>query len=98
MSLPLNLPKLQQDTQWKTQLDPVLALPPVQGRFIFNIPITNGDNVINTGLNKLQQGWIVVDQNQANVQLYRNAPFNTKTLTLNAVVISGNPSISLWVF
>lgn len=78
---------------WKGQLDPLLKLPPNQGLFL-TVTLASGDNVINTKLARVQQGWIVTDQNAAAL-IYRSAPFNDKTLTLNA---SAAVTISLWVF
>lgn len=96
MRLPLNLPQAQQSTQWKQQLDPILALPPLQGSFLNDITVTSGNNVINHGLSRLQQGWILVDSTvSTSGPIYRSGEFNTTTLTLN---IPGAGTISLWVY
>jgi hypothetical protein len=95
MQLPLNLSTSQMQTRWKSILDPVLANPLLQGRLISNISLVPGDNVINHKLGRAQIGWIVTDNNEGDIDLYRDAPFNDLTLTLNC----DTPAIiSLWVF
>lgn len=98
MALPLfnvGNPTLQLwQTQWKSQLDPVIAKPIVDGLLIENITLKNGTNVINHRLGRKMQGWIIVDIN-AGAAIYRSQPLNDLTLTL----ISGADCIvSLWVF
>jgi hypothetical protein len=96
MSLPLQLPLTQMQTMWSSQLNPVLALPPVQGNFIFNVQLAgSAETVINTGLGRLQQGWIIIDLDTNPVTISRSKPFNTKTLTLYATTPC---TVSLWVF
>lgn len=78
---------------WKGVLDPVISMPPNQGLFI-SFALSAGANIINTKLGRVQQGWMIIDQNAAS-SIYRSAPFNDKTLQLTA----SNPvTISLWVF
>lgn len=82
-------------TQWSSQLNPVLGLPLLNGpSTLKNITIKSGSNVINHLLGKTPQGWLVIDQNAA-ITLYRSAPFNDLTLTLTS---SGAATISLIVF
>lgn len=92
--LPLNLPKPRQETEWKKQIDPVLGNVLLQGNLLTGIQIFNGTNVINTKLQRLQQGWIIVDQD-AQAEIYRSAAFNDLTLTLTS---SKACTIALWVF
>lgn len=81
-------------TNWSSQLNPVLSLPPINGVLLDNIVLVNGNNVINHKLGKTQQGWIMTDIN-AGAAVYRSQPFNDKTLTLT----SGAACIvSLWVY
>jgi hypothetical protein len=81
-------------TQWKAQLDPVLAEPFTGGSFLQNVPLISGSTVINHGLGVTPQGWLLAD-NTAPVTIYRSSPFNDKTLTLTA---SGATTISLFIF
>lgn len=87
---PLNL--LQ--TQWRSILNPVLALPLLQGIQLTQVKLISGANVINTQLQRNQQGWFLTDID-ADVTVYRSAPFNNLTLTLTA---SGACIVSIWVY
>ena len=73
--------KLQ--TQWRALLNPILANPVTNPRLLTNIPLQSGNTVINTGLAAIQQGWIITDINSAAI-IYRSAPYNDVTLTLNS--------------
>jgi hypothetical protein len=81
-------------TQWRAILNPVLASPLTNPRIINNITLKVGPNVINHGLQQIQQGWIIVDQT-ASSMIYRSAPLNELTLTLTASAVC---NISLLVF
>lgn len=82
-------------TDWIKKLNPVLALPIVQGTQLTGISlVANTPKVINTLLGKKQQGYIVTDQN-ANASIWRTQPFNDITLTLES---SANVTIDLWVY
>ena len=70
-------------TQWRSILNPVLANPISNPRILKNINLKSGVNVINTGIQQLQQGWIVSDIN-AVATIYRSQPFNETTLTLTS--------------
>ena len=90
MALPLNLPLAQMQQLWKSQLDPVLASPSNTMKIIANVSLINGANVINHGLARNQQGWMITDI-QGSATIYRSQPFNSLTLTLTssaAVVVN----------
>ena len=87
-----NLMLLQ--TNWTSQLNPVLANPMTNASILKGIVITTGVNVINTKLGQTMQGWFVTDIT-APVSLYRSQPFNNLTLTLTS---SGPAIINLAVF
>jgi hypothetical protein len=70
-------------SQWASQINPVLANPLTSPRILKNIALTTGVNVINTGLQAMQQGWIISDQSAA-ASIYRSAAFNDLTLTLTS--------------
>ena len=80
--------------QWAAEINPVLSNPASKLNILKNIPIASGTNVINHGLGRMQQGWILVDI-QSDVTIYRNSPFTNTTLSLFS---SGNSVISLGVF
>lgn len=84
----------QMQTQWGSQLNPILANPSSNMAILKNISLSTGTNVINHLLDRTQQGWIITDINAA-VTIYRSQPFNDKTLTL---VSSGAATVSLGVF
>lgn len=81
-------------TTWASTINPIITLPILQGLLLKNIVLATGNNSVNTLLDRMQQGWLVVDQNAAS-NIYRNAPFNSNTLVLNS---SAPCVISLWVF
>jgi len=98
MSLPTykddNKNLMLMQSNWSSQLNPVLSNPITNPTLLKNIKISTGTNVINHLLGVTQTGWIITDINAA-VTLYRSQPFNPLTLTL---VSSGNATISLAVF
>lgn len=81
-------------TKWKSLLDPVIANPMNGMSILKNIPLAIGTNVFNHFLGRVQQGWVIVDLNGVS-SIYRNAPFNDTTLSLNS---SGAVVVSIGVF
>lgn len=92
--LPLKLDWDKAQTQWKSQLDPVLSSPFNGMNILPNVALTTGANVVNHLLGRLPQGWIVLD-NQGTATVYRSAPYTSTTLTLTA---SGATTITIGVF
>ena len=92
--LPLFTPSDPIMTRWKAALDPVLANPLNQSNYVQNQALINGVTVVNHGLGRKPQGWIIADINGA-AEIYRSAAFNSLTLTLtsNAAV-----TVSIMVF
>lgn len=98
MSLPIfitsdkNISLLQ--TNWASQLNPLLNNPMSKGNFLTAIALINGATVINHLLSRMQQGWFITDVNGA-ASIYRSQPFNSTTLTLtsNAIV-----TVNLFVY
>jgi len=98
----VNLPMFQSSStpltlmqnKWKSILDPVLASPITNPQILRGVVLSSGDNVINHKLGATPQGWIISDINAA-VSVYRNAPFNDLTLTLNS---SGSATINLVIY
>lgn len=76
-----NLMLLQ--SSWGSQLNPILSNPTTNPSRLKSITLTTGDNVINHKLGVTLQGWYISDINGAAV-VYRNAPLNNLTLTLNS--------------
>jgi hypothetical protein len=98
MALPLETTLPMLSTKWKSQLDPVLANPFMGGHLISNMVLTSGDNTINHGLGAKLQGWVVVGNTSGGITFFdkqANNPSPQLTLILN---VSGNTTVSLWVF
>lgn len=81
-------------TRWAAIINPFLARPMNQSMVIPAITLAVGDNVINHRLGRRMQGWFLTDI-QSPAVIYRNAPFNDLTITLNSDAIA---TISLGVF
>lgn len=76
--------------RWASELNPVLSNPLNNVRVLQNVQLASGTNVINHGLGQTQQGWFLTDIQGAAV-IYRNANFNSTTLSLHSdasVVVS----------
>lgn len=81
--------------KWAASLNPLLAKPLLNGVLLKNIALEmNVPKAINHLLQRLPQGWILVDQD-ASANVWRAAEFNNLTLTLES---SADVTISLWVF
>jgi len=97
MTQPLssNLPWELANNIWAQSLNPILANPILAGKMIQKISlVASVPKIINHGLNRMQTGWFLTDQNAAS-SVFRAADFNTQTLTLEA---TANVTVSLWVF
>jgi hypothetical protein len=79
-------------TQWSSQLNPVLAQPQIQGIQLNDVALVVGANTINHLLGRKPQGWYIVDINGA-ATVYRSAPMNALTLT-----ITSNAAVSVSIF
>lgn len=81
-------------TNWRSVLNPVIAIPILAGVQLTNIALIDGVTVINTTLQRMMQGWILTDIN-ASAIIYRSKPFNNLTLTLTS---SAACIVNLWVY
>lgn len=81
-------------TNWSSQLNPLLSNPLNGVSILENISLSTGVNVISHKLQKLQQGWFLVDK-QGAADIYRSAPFNSLTLTLTS---SASVTVNIGVF
>lgn len=70
-------------TRWKSILDPLLSNPISSSNILKSVPLINGVNVINHGLGRALQGWVITDVTAAAV-VFRSAPLNSLTLTLTS--------------
>jgi len=85
---------LNMQTQWAAALNPWLLNPMAKGIFLNDVTLKAGANSINHLLQRMQQGWAIVDI-QNPITVYRSQPFNATTLTLTS---SGAGTVSLYVF
>ena len=82
-------------TKWASELNPIIGLPILSGNQIDDISLTaNTAKVINHLLQRLPQGWFIVDIN-ANTAIWRTSSWTTTTITLES---SADAIISIYVF
>lgn len=81
-------------SQWASQLEPVINFPPVKGRLIKDVALAIGANKIDHKLGRQPQGWVIADINAA-ATVYRSEPFNELTLTLTSNAVA---TAQIWVF
>ena len=90
-------PKLEwslANPKWSAELNPVITNPLNNVIILKNINLSTGANVINTGLQDVQQGWFIVDIN-APITVYRSSPFSKLTMSLTC---SGPAVANIGVF
>lgn len=93
--LSTKLPWELAQTKWAATLNPVIALPILNGVLLTDIVLAaNEPLAINHMLQRKQQGWMITDLT-SNAAVWRTVAFNALTLTLEA---SANVTISIWVF
>lgn len=87
----------QMQTQWASQLNPVVASPIVLGHQLKNVELASGSNVVNHGLGKTLTGWFIVRQRSAATMYDTQDSNQMPQLTLN-LTASAPVSIDLWVY
>lgn len=80
--------------KWAQELNPFILNPLNSVLILPNVTLANGTNILNHGLGRLQQGWFLTDIRGSAV-IYRNAAFNTTTLSLSS---SAGVTVSIGVF
>ena len=87
----------QLQTQWASQLNPVIALPQSQGIILPSVSLMTGANVVNHMLGRKLQGWQIVRQRASasisDTQDANQMPQLTLNLTSSADVV-----VDLFVF
>lgn len=83
MQLSNRLPYEQMLTKWSSTLNPVIANPLNSVTILKDIKLNNGVTVVNHLLQRIQQGWFLVDI-QGPATIFRSASFNELTLTLTS--------------
>ncbi len=93
--LSTKLPWELAQTKWASDINPILGLPILAGNQINSVSLTaNVPKAINHLLQRLPQGWFLVDIN-ANATVWRSALWTNTTLTLES---SANVTISVYVY
>lgn len=93
--LSTKLPWELANTKWSSILNPILALPILNGNQVDDVKlVANVPQAINHLLGRLPQGWFITDNN-ANTTVWRTADFTQFTITLEA---TANTTISFWIF
>lgn len=83
--------------KWAASINPVLANPISQGLLIKGFVLATGDNVINHGLGRQLQGYIVILKS-ANVTIYDKQQINQMPDLTLVLTASGAATVSLYVF
>lgn len=97
MSLPQRLPLPLMQTQWASQIEPVLNAPIVNGILLQNQVLTSGTNSINHKLGRKLIGWVPV-RVRASATLFDTQDSNqTPQLTLQ-LTASADVVVDIWVF
>jgi len=93
--LSTKLPWELANTKWASVLNRIISIPFLSGNQIDGIKLTaNVPLAINHLLQRMPQGWFLVDNN-ANAVIWRAAAFTNTTITLEA---SATTTISIWVY
>lgn len=90
-----NMPWELANNLWAQSLNTVISNPLLQGQLLSNISLAaTTPKVINHGLARQMLGWFLID-NTANAVVWRTAPLNSQTITLESSAIT---TIAMWVF
>lgn len=101
MSLPIyntqskDLTLLQ--TNWASQLDPVINQPINQGHILKNVSLLTGTNLVNHLLQRNLQGWFIVRQRSAGL-FYDTQDSNQMSQLYLKLVSDSNVSVDIFVF
>ena len=80
--------------KWAAVLNPLLALPIVNGNAVSATLTGSTPQAVPHKLGRMPQGWFLID-NTTNAVVWRTQPFNATNLTLEA---SATTTVNLWVF
>lgn len=84
-------------TNWATQLNPVISNPITQGIILKSVALTTGANVVNHRLGRPLQGWIIVRQRSSGTAYDTQDSNSMPQLTLQ-LTSSANMIVDLYVF
>lgn len=94
MALPLLKDFAMMLTQWKSQIDPVVANSIVLGSQLTAVTLSTTATTVPHKLGRTQLGWFVTDINAA-ATIFRTGDFNTTSMTLTA---SATCVVDIWVY
>lgn len=85
------------ETQWKSQLDPLLAKPTSQSSILKKVSLVSGSNTINHLLGRDLQGWKITRQRAA-ASIYDNQDSNQSPNLTLILVSSASVVVDIEVF
>lgn len=101
MALPLFTTSIKElsllQTQWKSQIDPLLADPVNSNIVLKNISLVTGTNAVNHMLGRKLQGWKIVRQRAA-ASIYDNQDNNQNPASTLILISSAPVVVDLEVF
>lgn len=77
-----------------TALQPLLTNSLLNGNQLKGISLINGSTIVNHGLGRVQQGWIITDIDDA-AEIYRTGDFNSTTMVL---VSDADVTVNIYVY
>lgn len=83
-------------TQWLSQLNPLLANPMLNGVILKGVVLASGSNTITHNLKKPVTGWLIV-RNRASATFYDTQDSNTSSTTL-LLTASGATTVDILIF
>lgn len=85
-------------TNWASQLNPLLSQPLASSLFLKNVSLVSGVNNINHKLGRKLQGWVVTRMQDVHVNLYDLQNSNQMTDKILILNSSGAGVVDLLVF
>lgn len=87
----------QMQTKWAAQLNPVVANPLVLGHQLTNVQLLTGANVVNHGLGRTLQGWLLVRQRSL-ASVYDTQDSNPMPQLTLQLTSSADMLADIWVY
>lgn len=84
-------------TNWATQINPVLANPVINGFILKEVQLSSGTNVVNHKLGRKLQGWFIVRQ-RASATIYDTQDSNSNPSLTLFLTASANVTVDIYVF
>lgn len=84
-------------SQWATQLDPVINLPTNQGTILKDVALVNGTTLVNHLLGRKLQGWFIIRQ-RGPASVYDTQDNNQQQNLTLSLVSSAAVNVDLFVF